>query len=190
MSSKNDNQILVLAYSGGLDTSCILVWLIEQGYEVIAYMANIGQDEDFDAAREKALKLGAKKVVIQDSRQTFLEDYIWPAIQAVTPKSPWSMDANFMHISYESGVLEDPSKEAPEELYQMTKSPTIAPDTPEILSIEFKCGLPVKVSNEKAGIVKDKPLEMFQYLNDIGMDVQGNYDPSDAGGFIKINAIR
>ncbi len=62
MSSKNNT--CVLAYSGGLDTSCILVWLIEQNYDVIAFMANIGQDEDFDAARIKALKLGAKKVYI------------------------------------------------------------------------------------------------------------------------------
>lgn len=59
------NGRVLLAYSGGLDTSCILVWLIEQGYEVIAYMANIGQEEDFEAAREKALKIGAKKVYIE-----------------------------------------------------------------------------------------------------------------------------
>lgn len=57
-----ENKKVILAYSGGLDTSCILVWLIEQNYEVVAYLANIGQDEDFEAAREKALKLGAKKV--------------------------------------------------------------------------------------------------------------------------------
>lgn len=57
-----ENRKVILAYSGGLDTSCILVWLIEQNYEVIAYLANIGQDEDFEAAQEKALKLGAKKV--------------------------------------------------------------------------------------------------------------------------------
>lgn len=51
---------VLLAYSGGLDTSCILVWLLEQGYDVVAYLANVGQEEDFDAAREKALKIGAK----------------------------------------------------------------------------------------------------------------------------------
>jgi argininosuccinate synthase len=62
MSKHEENRKCVLAYSGGLDTSCILVWLIEQNYEVIAFLANIGQDEDFEAAREKALKLGAKKV--------------------------------------------------------------------------------------------------------------------------------
>ena len=55
-------QTVVLAYSGGLDTSCILVWLREQGYQVVAYMASIGQEEDFAAAKEKAEKLGAIKV--------------------------------------------------------------------------------------------------------------------------------
>lgn len=56
---------MLLAYSGGLDTSCILAWLIEQGYEVVAYMADIGQEEDFEAARVKALKIGATNVFIE-----------------------------------------------------------------------------------------------------------------------------
>jgi len=73
---------VLLAYSGGLDTSCILVWLIEQGYEVIAYMANIGQEEDFEAARAKAMQIGAKNVYIEDLRQTFVDELIFPAIQA------------------------------------------------------------------------------------------------------------
>uniref|UniRef100_A0A3Q1GR41 Argininosuccinate synthase n=1 Tax=Acanthochromis polyacanthus TaxID=80966 RepID=A0A3Q1GR41_9TELE len=73
---------VVLAYSGGLDTSCILVWLKEQGYDVIAYLANIGQDEDFEAARKKAESLGAKKVFIEDLRSQFVENFIWPAVQA------------------------------------------------------------------------------------------------------------
>ena len=55
-------KTVVLAYSGGLDTSCILVWLREQGFQVVAYMANIGQEEDFAAAKQKAEKLGAVKV--------------------------------------------------------------------------------------------------------------------------------
>ncbi|NXE09499.1 ASSY synthase, partial [Lophotis ruficrista] len=73
---------VVLAYSGGLDTSCILVWLKEQGYDVIAYLANIGQKEDFEAARKKALALGAKKVYIEDISRDFVEEFIWPAVQA------------------------------------------------------------------------------------------------------------
>ncbi|KAK9456082.1 argininosuccinate synthase [Dipodascopsis uninucleata] len=71
-----------LAYSGGLDTSVILAWLLEQGYEVIAFMANIGQEEDFDAAREKALKIGALKYVLVDVRREFVEELCFPAVQA------------------------------------------------------------------------------------------------------------
>ncbi|XP_077354501.1 argininosuccinate synthase isoform X1 [Festucalex cinctus] len=253
--------IVVLAYSGGLDTSCILVWLKEQGYDIIAYMANIGQDEDFEAARKKAENLGAKKVFVEDLRTEFVEDFILPAVQAnavyedryllgtalarpciarrqieiarregaqyvshgatgkgndqirfelafyalypgvriiapwripefynrfrgrkdlmeyaqkhgipvpVTPKSPWSMDANLMHISYESGILENPKNHAPTDLYQMTKNPEEAPSSPDILELQFKNGVPVKVVNVKQGKSKDTPLEIFLYLNEIG----------------------
>ncbi|KAK9975421.1 hypothetical protein ABG768_023463 [Culter alburnus] len=252
---------VVLAYSGGLDTSCILVWLKEQGYDVIAYLANIGQNEDFDAARKKAEKLGAKKVFIEDLRSEFVEEFIWPSVQAnavyedryllgtsiarpciarrqvqiaqqegaqfvshgatgkgndqirfeltcyalypqvqiiapwripefynrfrgrkdlmeyaekhgipvpVTPKAPWSMDANLMHISYESGVLENPKTHAPSDLYQMTKNPEDSPNEPDVLEIEFIKGVPVKVTHVKEGKSKDTPLEIFSYLNEIG----------------------
>lgn len=73
---------IVLAYSGGLDTSVILKWLIDKGYEVIAYIADVGQDEDFTAAREKAVKIGASKVYIEDLKEKFVTDYIFPAIKA------------------------------------------------------------------------------------------------------------
>ena len=73
---------VVLAYSGGLDTSIILKWFIEEGYEVIAYMADVGQEEDFEAAKEKALKLGASKVYIEDLKREFVTDYIFPAYAA------------------------------------------------------------------------------------------------------------
>ncbi|KAK7896010.1 hypothetical protein WMY93_021335, partial [Mugilogobius chulae] len=253
---------VVLAYSGGLDTSCILVWLKEQGYDVITYLADIGQDEDFEAAREKAQKLGAKKIYIEDLRKEFVQDFIWPAVQAnavyedryllgtsvarpciarrqveiarkegakfvshgatgkgndqirfelscyalypevkiiapwripefynrfkgrtdlmelhrlkhgipvsVTPKAPWSMDANLMHISYESGILENPKSHAPADLYLMTKNPQDSPDTPDLLEIEFKNGVPVKVTNLKDNTSKNSPLEIFSYLNLIG----------------------
>jgi len=78
----SEGKKVVLAYSGGLDTSCILVWLMEQGYDVIAYLANVGQDEDFEAARKKATTLGAKKVYIEDLRSTLVEEYVWPSVQA------------------------------------------------------------------------------------------------------------
>ncbi|CAL1547410.1 unnamed protein product, partial [Lymnaea stagnalis] len=257
----SEGKKVVLAYSGGLDTSTILVWLIEQGYQVVAYLANIGQDEDFDAVREKALKFGALKMVILDLRKEFVEEFIWPAVQAnatyedryllgtslarpliaramikvavdeganyvahgatgkgndqirfelgayalhptievispwrlpefykrfkgrtdlfkyaeehgiplpVTLKSPWSMDANIMHISYESGVLEDPNHQAPEGLYQMTTDPEKAPDKPDIIEIEFKQGVPVRVTNTAETITKTQPLEIFLYLNLVG----------------------
>ena len=62
--TKKPVKKVVLAYSGGLDTSVILKWFIEEGYEVIAYMANVGQEEDFDSVREKALKCGAKEFIL------------------------------------------------------------------------------------------------------------------------------
>lgn len=257
----SDKKKVVLAYSGGLDTSCILAWLLEQGFEVVTFLANIGQDEDFAAAKQKAVKLGATKMIIPDVRKEFVEEYIWPAVQAnavyedrylmgtalarpciakamikvaidegaqyvshgatgkgndqirfelgayalhpsievispwrlpefynrfkgrkdlfdyaekngiplpVTPKAPWSMDGNLMHISYESGVLENPKNEAPGDLYNMTKSPESAPDTPEQLKIEFKGGLPVRVRNLTDGTEKENPLDLFLYLNEIG----------------------
>jgi argininosuccinate synthase len=74
-------QKVVLAYSGGLDTSVILTWLLEQGYEVIAFIANVGQDDDLQAAHDKALKCGASKVYVEDLRKEFVTDYIFPALQ-------------------------------------------------------------------------------------------------------------
>ncbi|CAG5867507.1 unnamed protein product [Menidia menidia] len=226
---------------GGLDTSCILVWLKEQGYDVITYLANIGQDEDFQAAQKKAESLGAKKAnaVYEDRyllgtaiarpciarRQVEIarregaqfvshgatgkgNDQIrfeltcyalYPEVKIiapwripefynrfkgrkdlmeyaqkhgipvpVTPRAPWSMDANLMHISYESGILENPKSHAPADLYLMTKNPEDSPSTPDVLEIEFKNGVPMKVINEKEGKTKQTPLEIFSYLNEIG----------------------
>lgn len=257
----SDSKRVVLAYSGGLDTSCILVWLIEQGYEVIAFCADVGQKEDFEAAKKKADKLGAVKMVISDVRKEFVSEFIWPGIQAnvtyedryllgtalarpciarammkvavaegaryvshgatgkgndqvrfelaayalhptikvispwrmpefytrfqgrkdlfeyarlhnipvpVTPKSPWSMDANLMHISYESGILEDPSTEAPQDMFQMTTDPEKAPDEPDVLLLDFKNGIPVQVTNTKTKESVTDPLQLFVYLNEIG----------------------
>uniref|UniRef100_A0A0B6YTL1 Argininosuccinate synthase n=2 Tax=Arion vulgaris TaxID=1028688 RepID=A0A0B6YTL1_9EUPU len=261
MSGDNSHKKVVLAYSGGLDTSTILVWLIEQGYQVVAYLANIGQEEDFEAVEKKALKHGAIKMIIPDLRREFVEDFIWPAIMAnatyedryllgtslarpliakamiqvavdenahyvshgatgkgndqirfelgayalhpsievispwrlpefykrfpgrgelftyaeehgislpVTPKTPWSMDANMMHISYESGVLEDPDHHAPPGLHQMTTDPENAPDKADVIEIEFKKGVPVRVTNTAESVNKTDPMDIFTYLNTIG----------------------
>ena len=77
-----NNEKIVLAYSGGLDTSVILKWLIDKGYEVIAYIADVGQDDNFPEAREKALSIGASKVYIEDLKEEFVTDYIFPAIKS------------------------------------------------------------------------------------------------------------
>jgi argininosuccinate synthase len=75
------SETVVLAYSGGLDTSCILKWLKLKGYTVIAYVANVGQDDDMEQVRRNAEATGADKVVIKDLRREFVTDYILPAIR-------------------------------------------------------------------------------------------------------------
>ncbi|KAF9579828.1 argininosuccinate synthetase [Lunasporangiospora selenospora] len=84
MSAAGSKGRVLLAYSGGLDTSCILAWLIEQNYEVMCYMANVGQEEDFDAAVIKAKAVGATKVFVEDLQREFVEELIYPAVQANT----------------------------------------------------------------------------------------------------------
>ncbi|MGE0493497.1 MAG: argininosuccinate synthase [Vulcanimicrobiota bacterium] len=252
---------VVLAYSGGLDTSCILKWLIDKGYEVVAFVGNVGQEEDFDEVKRKALAIGASKVYVEDLRREFVTDFIFPAIKAnalyegryllgtslarpciarshikvaeqegaryvshgatgkgndqvrfelavyalkpnlqviapwrmdefldrfkgrtdlmnyaaengipvpVTPASPYSMDENLYHISYESGVLEDPRQPPPKDMFRMTVDPTEAASEPERVTIEFKDGVPVRVENLEDGTIKSDPLELFMYCNELG----------------------
>ncbi len=71
---------VVLAYSGGLDTACILKWLLEKGYDVIAYVADVGQREDFQMVADRARATGASKVYVEDLKREFVTDYIFPAI--------------------------------------------------------------------------------------------------------------
>lgn len=253
---------VILAYSGGLDTSVILKWLIGQGYEVVCFLANVGQREDMEALKEKALKLGASGAYVEDLRQEFVEKYIFRALKAnaayenryllgtalarplialrqieiarrektsivahgatgkrndqarfeiayltlmpeaviVSPwkdpafldqfkgrgdmieyaqkngipitsslKKPYSMDENLMHISYEAGLLEDPSCEAPSDMYRFTASPLDAPDQAEEISIEFRKGIPVSVVNLSSGAtVNDSAVSILSYLNELG----------------------
>ncbi len=77
-----ENNKVILAYSGGLDTSIILHWLMQKGYEVIAYIADVGQEDDFEAAKKKALKIGASKVYVEDLKEEFVTDYIFPVFKA------------------------------------------------------------------------------------------------------------
>jgi argininosuccinate synthase len=259
--AKKSGRVL-LAYSGGLDTSCILAWLIEQGYEVYAFMADVGQEEDFEAARKKALAVGAKKFFLEDLKREFVTELIYPAVQAnciyenvyllgtslarpviargmisvadregcdfvshgctgkgndqvrfelafyglkpdikviapwrlpefynrfagrqalldyasqnkipvqQTAAKPWSTDENLFHISYEAGILEDPNTTPPADMWKLTTALTSAPATPEQISIEFKAGLPVKVtlSSEQNRTVTD-PVDVFLTLNALG----------------------
>lgn len=252
---------VILAYSGGLDTSVILKWLDNKGYDVIAYVADVGQKEDFDLVRQKALKTGASKVYIEDLKEEFVTDYIFPALRgnaiyegryllgtslarpliakrqveiaaaentlfvshgatgkgndqvrfelsyyALNPQieviSPWkdpeflaefkgrsdliayakkynipvkasleksySEDDNLMHISHEAGILENPAFRPFENIFSKTVSPKFAPDEETILEIEFKDGFPIRVTNQNDGTVKEGPLELFMYLNEVG----------------------
>jgi len=72
---------VVLAYSGGLDTSVILTWLIDEGFDVICFIADVGQDEDLKAAEEKAIRCGATKVYVEDLRSEFVTDFIFQALK-------------------------------------------------------------------------------------------------------------
>jgi len=252
---------IVLAYSGGLDTSIILKWFIEEGYDVVAYIADVGQEEDFDAARAKAEKLGACAVYVEDLKEEFVTDYIFPAIKsqaiyegryllgtsvarpliskrqieiaakenaqyvshgatgkgndqvrfelsyyALNPDikvlAPWKMDTfleqfkgrkdmldyadkfdipvkasrdksyseddNFLHISHEAGILEDPNAICPEDVYSRSNSINETPDTPTILEITFEQGIPVSVMNKNDNDKVSGALALFEYLNDLG----------------------
>ena len=79
-----EKKKIILAYSGGLDTSVILKWLVNKGFDVVAFVANVGQDEDFDAIRKKALATGASKVYVEDLRSQLVTDYVFPALLANT----------------------------------------------------------------------------------------------------------
>ena len=254
---------VILAYSGGLDTSVILKWLANKGFDVIAYVADVGQKEDFKAVEEKAYATGASKVYIEDLKKPLVTDYIFPALKAntiyegtymlgtslarpiiakrhieiakkegtkyvahgatgkgndqvrfefgyymnmpdvkiispwkdeewlsqfegrsdmlkyaeengipvkATTKKPYSEDENMIHISHEAGILEDPSARCPEDVYSLTLSPEKANDKETILSIVFKDGIPLSVTNENDGTVVTDPLEMILYLNKMGHD--------------------
>ncbi|QPG73005.1 argininosuccinate synthetase [Brettanomyces nanus] len=248
-----------LAYSGGLDTSVILAWLIEQGYEVVAFMANIGQEEDFEAAKIKALAIGATKFVCVDIQEEYVKKVLFPAIQVnaiyenvyllgtalarpviakaqiavaeqegcfavthgctgkgndqvrfelsfyalqpdikvITPwrepsffkrfagrqdlldyatekgipvhqtkSKPWSTDENMAHISFEAGILEDPNHTPPKDMWKLTVDPLDAPDEPEDFTIQYKQGIPVKLTLADGTEVSD-PVKLFLTANAI-----------------------
>ena len=76
------NKKIVLAYSGGLDTSCAVAWLADKGYDVIAYMADVGQGGDYDKLKKRAITAGASKVIVEDLKEEFVIDYVFPMLRA------------------------------------------------------------------------------------------------------------
>lgn len=258
MSQENTKNIkkVVLAYSGGLDTSVILKWLGDTyGCEVVTFTADIGQGEEVEPAREKALKLGIKpqNIFIEDLREEFIRDFVFPMFRANTiyegeyllgtsiarpliakrlveiakevgadaiahgatgkgndqvrfeigayalnpdikviapwrewelnsrekllsyaesagiaiekkqNKSPYSMDANLLHISYEGQILEDPNIAPEEDMWRWSVSPKNAPDTPTIITIAFEKGDGVAINGENLS-----PAAFWAKLNELG----------------------
>jgi argininosuccinate synthase len=247
---------VVLAYSGGLDTSVILKWLQDEyKCEVVTFTADLGQGEELEPARAKAKSAGVKEIYIDDLREEFVRDFVFPMFRANTvyegeyllgtsiarpliakrlieiaaetnadaishgatgkgndqvrfelgayalnPNihiiapwrewdllsreklmnyaekhgipvdmkhkqggSPYSMDANLLHISFEGRHLENPAAEAEDSMWRWTVSPEAAPDAAEYLDIEYVNGDPVSLNGEAM-----KPHELLAHLNKLG----------------------
>lgn len=247
---------VVLAYSGGLDTSAILKWLqVTYNCEVVTFTADLGQGENLEPARKKAQSLGIKEIFIEDLREEFVRDYVYPmfrcnaiyegeyllgtsiarpliakrlveiasetgadaishgatgkgndqvrfelgayalqpGIKVIAPwrewdlnsreslmafceqhqiqverkhegeKSPYSMDANLLHISYEGGILEDPMAEPEESMWLWSRSPEQARDTPTYLDIGFRKGDAISLDGKEM-----TPASILARLNQIG----------------------
>jgi len=254
--SKKDVKKVVLAYSGGLDTSIILKWLQDEyNCEVVTFTADIGQGEEVEPARQKALDLGIKpeNIFIEDLKEEFVRDFVFPMFRAnaiyegeyllgtsiarpliakrqieiakltgadavahgatgkgndqvrfeigylsqnpdikvIAPwrewdlnsrekllkyaenhgikieqkkgKSPYSMDANLLHISYEGLILEDPNVEPEESMWRWSVSPEKAPNTPEYIEIGYKNGDPISLNGKELS-----PATMLESLNALG----------------------
>ena len=243
---------IILAYSGGLDTSVAVRWLKERGFSVICYLADVGQGQNFSILRKKAAAAGASKVIVGDLKKEFVNDFIWPSLRAngvyeskyflatalsrpliakklveaahkerakfvghgctgkgndqvrfevtvaaldsklkviapvrewdlptreseiryakvhgipvdVTKKKPYSIDKNLWGISIESGKLENPWYEPPEDVYRMTKAIKKSPSNPAYLRIYFKNGIPRKINGQSLDGIK-----LIGKLNQIG----------------------
>lgn len=254
MATRNINKV-VLAYSGGLDTSVILKWLEDvYGCEVVTFTADIGQGEEVAPARAKAEAMGIKEIYIEDLREEFARDYVFPmfranaiyegeyllgtsiarpliakrlieianetgadaishgatgkgndqvrfelgayalkpGVEVIAPwrewdltsreklmayaeqhgipvemkqgkKSPYSMDANLLHISYEGGILEDPWAEPEDSMWRWTVSPEQAPDTATYIELGYEKGDIVSIDG-----VALSAAEVMEALNKIG----------------------
>ncbi len=252
----SDINKVVLAYSGGLDTSVIVRWLQDTyNCEVVTFTADIGQGEEVEPARAKAKALGVKEIYIEDLREEFVRDFVFPMFRANTvyegeyllgtsiarpliakrlveianetnadaishgatgkgndqvrfelgayalkpgikviapwrewdlnsrealmayceernipvdfsnkkKKSPYSMDANLLHISYEGGQLEDPWVEAEEDMWRWSVSPEAAPDEPTYIELTYRKGDIVAIDG-----VEMSPATVLETLNKLG----------------------
>ncbi|OLN95730.1 Argininosuccinate synthase [Colletotrichum chlorophyti] len=164
-----------LAYSGGLDTSTILAWLLEQG----CYLANVGQEEGTSLARPVIARGMMKAAEKEGFGRNDLLDYaaekgisalnLFFSIPVTSTKAkPYSMDDNLAHCSYEAGMLEDPNVTPPEDMWTRTVSPLKAPDSPLDITIHFDKGLPVKVVTPQQTATDS--LELFTLLNALGKE--------------------
>ncbi|KAI1695863.1 arginosuccinate synthase domain-containing protein [Ditylenchus destructor] len=271
-----DVNKVVLAYSGGLDTSVILKWLQDTyNCEVVTFTADLGQGEEVEPARAKAQAMGVKEIYIDDLREEFVRDFVFPMFRAnavyegvyllgtsiarpliskhlieiakktgadaiahgatgkgndqvrfelgayalkpgvkvIAPwrewdllsreklmdyaekhaipierhgkkKSPYSMDANLLHISYEGGVLEDTWTEHEEDMWKWTVSPENAPDKPQYLELTYRNGDIVALDG-----VEMTPATVLATLNRIGVNTsRGCYETP--GGTIMLRAHR
>ncbi|KAA6422536.1 MAG: argininosuccinate synthase, partial [Trebouxia sp. A1-2] len=189
LGGKKVNKV-VLAYSGGLDTSVILTWLKETyDCEVVTFTADLGQGEELEPARKRAEEFGVKEIYIDDLRLMYYG--LQPDIKVIAPwrewelnsrsklisyaeknnipvpaskrgEPPFSMDANLLHISYEGNALEDPWEEAREDMYTRSVSPEQAPDKPTYIDLEFEGGNPVAIDGQQLS-----PASLLTQLNKV-----------------------
>src|SRR5437667_168191 len=151
---------IVLAYSGGLDTSVILRWLIDTYQcEVVAFCADLGQGEELAPVEEKAKKVGASKIFITDLREEFVRDFVFPMLRA----NAFYEGGYLLHIRYEGGILEDPWREPSEDMFVLSVSPERAPDKPEYVEIDFTAGNLSAVNGERL-----TPAALLAKLNALG----------------------
>ena len=147
---KQEKEKIVLAYSGGLDTSVAIAWLKNKGYDVIACCIDVGEGKDLEAIKAKGSQVGAYASVVIDAKEDFAENFVLPALQsnAMYEQSPYSIDENLWGRANECGILEDPWASAPEDAYDRTNPIEKTPDTPEIMEIQFAHGKPVALNGE------------------------------------------
>src|SRR5437867_3023588 len=162
---------VVLAYSGGLDTSIIIPWLKENySCDVIAMVADVGQGDDLEAVIQKAHATGAAKVMAPwrewklKSREDCLDYAAKHGIPvAASREKIHSRDRNLWHVSHEGGELEDAANAPLPSTWQLTRSPQEAPDREEQVEIGFENGIPVSVNGMEL-----EPVSLVELLNEIG----------------------